>query len=271
MASSKREFRVIKLCQKLCKDIVEIQGTADKSYRFTICQDIRKKSEDVIHIVRRANDLPAGNEERIRLQYQADELLEDIKDLIWIVGKILNTGAKKEAQIELSIENLQIPLHNWMERDQKIAVSVREKAVRKLSWTLYQAKKTYEIVNGYYSSNKSERNAIALEESKSRFRIAYADYEKAIKNFDEAVRRLRTTQERYHKDDSVLAEVLREIEEKTGIKAPDFSVENPEKPSDATVKEKKETVAKANEKILETNSGNLSESTVLKLKDQFDK
>ena len=113
MSSSKREFRVIKLCQKLCKDIVEVQGVADKSYRFTICQDVRKKSEDVIHLVRKANDLPAGSEKRIELQFRADELLEEIKDLIWVVGKLLNTGAKKEAQIELSIENLQIPLHNW--------------------------------------------------------------------------------------------------------------------------------------------------------------
>ena len=90
--SAKREFRLIKLCQKLCLDITEMQGTADRKYRFTICQDIRKMSEDVIHLVRRANDLPAGNEERMKIQKRADELLEDIKDLLWVAGKLRLEG-----------------------------------------------------------------------------------------------------------------------------------------------------------------------------------
>ena len=269
MASSKREFRVIKLCQKLCKGIVEMQATADKGYRFTICQDIRKKSEDVIHIVRRANDLPAGTDERINLQYRADELLEEIKDLIWVVGKLLNTGEKKEAQIELSIENLQLPLHNWMERDQKISVSVREKNVRKLSWVLYQAKKIYETVNEYYKKNRSERIVIALDESKSRFRLAHENYENAIKSYDEAVRRLRTTQEKYHKDDSVLSEVLNEIAKKDGIKIPDFSDEQQPKPSDATVKEKWQTVEEVNRKLIEKEGESFCEGTVTMLKGQL--
>lgn len=262
MSSSKREFRLIKLCQKLCQDIVELQGTADKKYRFTICQDIRKKSEKVIHLVRQANSFSAGSESRINLQIQTDEILEEIKDLIGIVCKLLNSGTNKEAQIELSIENLQVPLHNWMERDQKISVSVREKAVRKQSWVLYQTQKTYDIVREYHSKNQNERTTIALNESKSRYRIAYKDYKAAIDTYDEAVKRLRDTQEHYHKDDSILSEVLKEIEIVTGVKVSEIS-EN--YATEATVKEKKQVISKANQKILETGRDYLTESTIEKL------
>lgn len=272
--SAKRDFRVIKLCQKLCLDIVEMQGTADRKYKFSICQDVRKKSEQVIHLVRRANELPAGNEERIGLQAEADKLLEDIKDLIWVVGKCLNTGVKKEAQIELSIENLQIPLHNWMERDQKISASMYESTVRKQSWVLFQAKKICEAVQNYYNSNPTERNLIALEESKSRYRIAAADYKAAIDSYDMAIKRLRTTQEKYHKDDSILSEVIKEIKDKTDFVIPDipesiYGKSEPEKKGSAissdTISAKKEFIANANRAIIEEKRDVYSESTIRKL------
>ena len=266
--SAKREFRLIKLCQKLCLDITEMQGTADKKYRFTICQDIRKMSEDVIHLVRRANnDFPAGDEERMKIQKRADELLEDIKDLLWVAGKLLNTGAKREAQIELSIENLQIPLHNWMERDQKIALSEAEKVMRQQGWTLYNAKKTYELVREYQTEHQNEKTAAALEQSKSRYRIAYDDYRAAVDAYDRAMKRLLHTQERYHKDDSVLNSVLQEMK-KSGIDVPEpIQKENPPV-TDAVAKEKKKTIAKANEKIIESGQNYLSRSTIDKLRAQ---
>lgn len=256
-----REFRVIKLAQKLCMDIVEMQGTADKKYRYSICQDIRKKSEDIIHLIRKANNLQLGNEERIILQSQANEKLEEIKDIIWIVGKLLNTGVKKEAQIELSIENLQLKLRNWMESDEKILVSVREEAVRSQAWTLYQAKRTYEIVNDYHKTSPSERTVIALDESKSRYRLAKQKYEEMIEEYDLAVKRLRTTQERFHKDDSVLSEVLKEIEEKKGIRVPNPKTE---KLSEKIINEKKSFIGDVNKRIASENR-DFAPSTKFKL------
>lgn len=261
--SSKREFRVIKLCQKLCQDIVELQGTADKKYRYTICQDIRKKSERVVHIVRRANEIDAGREERIKLQKEADNLLEEIKDLIGIVCKLLNAGTKKEAQIELSIENLQIPLRNWCEKDQKIAVSALEKEMRRRGWLLYQAKKTYEIVKNYHEEIQNERTAIAYDESLARYRIAYSNYQSSIKEYDRTVKRLRETQERFHKDDSVLSEVLAEIKSRTGTEVPQIPVGNTQ---NQNVTEMKKEISKANNRILENNKDNFSKSTIERLK-----
>lgn len=269
--SSKRDFRVVKLCQKLCLDIEEMQGTADKKHKYTICQDVRKKSQLLIHLTRKANDLPAGDEHRIELQEEADELLERIQDLIWVVGKCINTGVRKEAQIELSIENVQKPLHNWMERDQQISASMYEKKVRKQTWVLFQAKKICEAVQKYYNSNPTERNLIALEESKSRYRIAAADYKAAIDSYDKAIKRLRTTQERYHKDDSVLSEVIGEIKEKTDFEIPDIpEIKNGGKNegkaiSTNTISEKKEFIANANRSILEEKKDVYSESTIRKL------
>ena len=36
-------------------------------YRYTICDDLRKMSEKALHLVRRANDMPAGQLDRIKL------------------------------------------------------------------------------------------------------------------------------------------------------------------------------------------------------------
>lgn len=275
--SARRDFRVIKLCQKLCLDIVQMQGTADKSYRYTICQDVRRMSEKVIHLIRLANDMPAGYEERIECQEKADELLEEIKDLIWVVGKCLNTGVKKEAQVELSIENLQIPLHNWMERDQKISVSSYEKQVRRQSWVLYRAKKVCEAVQEYNDCHPTERTTIALDESKARYRIAQDDYRKLVDAYDRAVKRLRTTQDKFHKDDSVLSEVLAEIEKNTGVKFPEI----PDSPGqngknekgrisetaipDNIVAMKKSFVSEVNKALLEKKKEVYSDTTVAKL------
>lgn len=255
-----RDFRVIKLAQKLCTDIVEMQGKADKSYRFTICQDIRKKSEDVIHMVRKANDQPAGCEKRIEMQEQADDFLEDIKDLLPVVGKLLNIGLNREAQIELSIESLQQPLHNWMERDEKIALSMCEKRLNAQAWKLYQAKKTFELVNEYHKSVKTEKTAIALEQSKSRYRIAYSDYKKLVHEYDHLMKRLLVTQEKFHKDDSVLGEVLKEIKQKTGKEILVLNGQNAL--PDKVVAEKKKIQKDANHKIVKSDKEILSQAAI---------
>lgn len=257
-----REFRIIKLSQKLCTDIVKMQGTADKKYRFTICQDIRKKSEDVIHLVRKANGLPAGCEERIRMQKKSDDLLEDIKDLLCVVGNALNTGAAKEAQIELSIESLQQPLRNWMEKDEKIALSMCEKRLKMQSWKLYQAKAAYDLVEEYHKTVGNERTATALEQSKSRYRIAYNDYKSLINEYDQCMKRVMITQERFHKDETVLGEILKEIEKKTGKKLLKLN----EPVSNETIKKKKEIVNQVNNQIAETEKDTLSEAMIYRLK-----
>lgn len=45
-----------------------MQGTADKRYRYTICSDLRHKSEKVIHLVRKSNKLTVENEMKIQMQ-----------------------------------------------------------------------------------------------------------------------------------------------------------------------------------------------------------
>lgn len=257
-----REFRVIKLCQKLCADIVNMQGTADKRYRFTICQDIRKKSEDVIHLVRRANDLPAGCKDRIEMQKKADDLLEDIKDLLWVVGYVLHTGTAKEAQIELSIESLQQPLRNWIEKDEKIALSMCEKRLKVQSWKLYQAKVTYELVVEYHKKVGNGKTSTALEQSKSRYRIEYNAYKSLIHEYDYYMESIMVTQERFHKDETVLGEVLKDIEKKTGKKLPKLN----EPVSNEIIKEKKEAVNLINKQIAEIEKDTLSETMVYRLK-----
>ena len=210
-----KEFRLIKQSQTLLRDIVEMEGNADKRYRFSICQDIRKRAEEVVHLIRRANRLLPGDEERMKMQLEADELLEQIKDLLWVVGRVLAIGVNREAQIELSIENVQKTLKNWIEFDRKKSVSVNEELYRKAQRSLQQAKEVFEIIKPYYDMNKTERTEQAYNESMARYRIAHENLKQAQQRYDDSVKKLRRIQEQYHKDDSVLNEVLQEIKEKS--------------------------------------------------------
>ena len=271
MASSRNDFRLIKLAQNLFSDICEIQSVADKGYRYTVCQDIRKKSEDVVHYIRRANRLDSGSEDRIQLQFKADELLEDIKDLLPPVGKLLKIGVKYEAQIELSIEKLQNPLHNWMERDQKISVSNRVKIVRRKNYGVFYAMKVFSIMRDHVAGDQSERSLIAYEESKARYRIAAEDYKKAILSYDEALRRYRATQDRFHKDDSVLAELLAQIAAKKKLDVPVSQFVTDFKMSEETIKEKKGFESMVNGQYMKEIGDSLCEETRMKLKENFPK
>jgi hypothetical protein len=68
----------------------------------------------------------------------------------------------------------------------------------------------------------------------------------------------------------VLSEVLKEIEAKTGMKVSDCILTSNSKPSDATVKEKKRMAAETNKKILDDESNSFSESTIERLKNNFE-
>lgn len=261
---AKHEFRIIRLCQNLCLDIVEMQGTADMKYRHTICDDLRKMSEKALHLVRRANDMPAGCLERIELQEDAAELLERIKDLLPVAGKAINSGVRREAQVELSIENVQKPLRNWIESELKTALSMCENRMKKAAWDLYYAKKTYALVEEYYKGHADEKTATALEESKSRYRIAHNDYKALILEYDELMKRLLDVQERFRKDDSVLGEVLKEIKKKTGKEVIRYN--NKSSPDSNVVAEKKQIVINANRKIAESEKDNLSNVMIERLK-----
>lgn len=261
---AKHEFRVIRLCQKLCLDIVEMQGTADMKYRYTICDDLRKMSEKALHLVRRANGMPAGQLDRIKLQDEAAELLEKIKDLLPIAGKAINSGVRREAQVELSIENVQKPLRNWIESELKNALSMCENRMKNAAWNLYYAKKTYELVNEYYKEYAEAKTAAALEQSKSRYRIAHNDYKILILEYDELMKRLLDVQERFHKDDSILGEVLKEIKKKTGKEVICYSGKSSPDPN--VVAEKKQIVKNANMKIAKSERDNLSNVMIERLK-----
>ena len=241
-----------------------MQGTADMKYRHTICDDLRKMSEKALHLVRRANDMPAGCLERIELQEDAAELLERIKDLLPVAGKAINSGVRREAQVELSIENVQKPLRNWIESELKTALSMCENRMKKAAWDLYYAKKTYALVEEYYKGHADEKTATALEESKSRYRIAHNDYKALILEYDELMKRLLDVQERFRKDDSVLGEVLKEIKKKTGKEVIRYN--NKSSPDSNVVAEKKQIVINANRKIAESEKDNLSNVMIERLK-----
>ena len=118
-------------------------------------------------------------------------------------------------------------------------------------------------MKNYYVDHHDERTTIAYDESMARFRNAFADYAHSIQLYDRAVKRLRSTQERFHKDDSILCEVIKEIQPDS-IVLKDLS-DDKYSPDNDTVKEKKAVTVKANIKILEEYGDILSEGTKEKL------
>lgn len=206
-----KDFRLIKQCQIFCADIIDIEGNADKRYKFSICQDMRHMAENVVHLVRRANDLPAGTGKRIEMQDEIIGILEDIKDLIWVSGKLLAIGVKREAYIESSLEKLQGMIRNWSEVDQKKHVEFCLKQYKNKAWEYQNSKDVYKTVSEYNKLHPTEKNQTALEESMARCRNAQAAYKEAKAEYDASVAKLRETQSKFNKDDSVLAEVLKEI------------------------------------------------------------
>ena len=208
--------------------------------------------------------MPAGCLERIELQEDAAELLERIKDLLPVAGKAINSGVRREAQVELSIENVQKPLRNWIESELKTALSMCENRMKKAAWDLYYAKKTYALVEEYYKEYAEAKTAAALEQSKSRYRIAHNDYKILILEYDELMKRLLDVQERFHKDDSILGEVLKEIKKKTGKEVIRYSGKSSPDPN--VVAEKKQIVKNANMKIAKSERDNLSNVMIERLK-----
>lgn len=207
--SSKNEFRTIDRCQKLYASINELQSTADKSYRYTICQDLRKKSEDLIHLIRKANSIRPGYDSRIKMQLESLELLEQIQDIIGVACKLLKTGAKREAQIEKDIEDVKKLVKNWIESDNKIRVSAHTNRMHSLSWELFRYKEIKDFLSDYIKDTSDERLIIAYEEVNSRYRVTLNDYYKSIVSYDRAMKALREIQS--YKDDSVLAQVMNEL------------------------------------------------------------
>lgn len=250
---SQREFTLIKKCRAVYKDICEMQATADKNYRYTVCKDLTELAKELTHTVRKANDIRAGNEERIKMQKRALGLIDEIKDLLPAAGDLLKTGVKHEAQIELSIDNLRLPLQNWIASDEKVLVTNQHYRMRKIGWDLYGAKKDLEMVKGYLSHHRDERTAVAFDEAKAAVRILTEEYKEAVMAYDRAMKQLRDTREAIHKDDSILTEVLREIGKK--------EMKREEKPTEEEVREKNRALAEVNRNILAANGNKLEKAT----------
>ncbi len=230
-----------------------MQATADKNYRYTICKDLSGLAKELVHTVRKANEIRAGHEERIKMQKQALEYVEKIKDILPAAGDLLKTGIKHEAQIELSVDNLRLPLQNWIASDEKVRTENCHREMRKAGWALFEAKKDLEMVKEYLNNHKDERTATAFDEAKAKVRILAEEYREAVLAYDKALKQLSDTRSEIHKDDSILAQVLKEIG-KCGLNN-QFTEED--------VKERNKTLDQTNKTILAEN-GNKLEKTIVR-------
>ena len=206
-----KEFRLFKDCQRICAEIIDIEGNADKRYRYTLCKDLRERAEQIVFLIRRANKLPPGHEKRFEYQSQCRELLEQLKDLIWISGKTLMLGPKREASIEASIENAENKLQNWIESDEKRVVAYYRQLYDSRLSQFNEAIENYKLIVEYCKTHDDERSREALDDATSRGRIAQDRYVEARDKYNKSNEKLRIHQNKYHKDDSVLAQVLKEI------------------------------------------------------------
>lgn len=208
----KEEFVLVKKCRKLYQDICETQARADKNYRYTVCADLRGKCADLTHLVRKANAIEAGDPERIKLQEEAIELLERIKDLVPVVGALVKMGVNYEAQIELSVDNIRIPLQNWMNSDAKALVKHRLIRMRKSGWDVYYADEDLKLIEKYKKDHPNDEKAgIALDEAKALKRNRLKEYQKRVLEFDEAVSTLSSTTHDNTKKETIMESMLKQL------------------------------------------------------------
>ena len=210
---AKQQFRIITDAGKLLYDIIEALRDTDKLHRYTIAAEIRNDAEELLHLIRRANDMKAGDDKRIKLQEDAMELLERIRDKIPIYCKACMTGHNKEAQIELSIDNLCLPLHNWYGSDLRAQNLRYEKDYRNAASQYGNAYKTKEIVRKWYLNNRTEKNAIALDIAMSKERIAKQKLIQYRKRFDASTEKEKEFKEQFGDKKDIRDEVLEDIKQ----------------------------------------------------------
>ena len=212
--TKRSEFKLIRDCQKLYKEICATQATSDKNYRYTICADLRRLSSNLIHVVRKANDLRAGTKERIELQENALEILERIKDIAPVVGELIKMGVAREAQIELSVDNIRLPLRRWMEYDQRLQVKTMASFLQEKEAALSLAKQDLQLLEEFSRDHNEQRINDALTEARARVRILESEHRVAIEGYDRALSRHQETRRRIGVQGNLLDEVLRDIKRK---------------------------------------------------------
>lgn len=213
MTNGSAPFRIVHKCQQLYSKLLDTAKNLPKSLRYDFHKDILAPTARLISLTRRANDLPAGSFERLALQDEGFELLAQLKDILPAYSRYLSLKRDAEAQLNLDIDNLVSPYAHWMERDMKVAVAYNEQTVRRMANNVYQKKNDILKVEHYRQTHgMTDETENALDEARSRYRIAKADYKNVIIQYDRVVKQLRKTQERFRQDDSALGHILRQID-----------------------------------------------------------
>ena len=209
---AKPPLKVIVGAQKLLADIIEAFKGADKLHRYTIAKEMREDAKELLHMIRRANRLTAGTEDRIELEEDAIELLERIRDKLPVYCRACMTGVKREAQITLSIDNLAGLLKNWHRFDVRTQNTGLEKRYRQAASEYGNAYRTTQKVKQWYLMNKTEKNAIALDMAMSRERVAKGRYLKTKQAFDASSEKVMENDRLHMNNRDILNEVLKDIE-----------------------------------------------------------
>lgn len=214
MANGSAPFRIVHKCQQIYSKLLDTAKNLPRSLRYDFHKDILAPMARLTSVTRRANDLPAGSFERMALQDEGFELLAQLRDILPAYSRYLSLKRDTEAQLNLDIENLVSPYAHWMERDMKVAVAYNEQAVRRMANNVYQKKNDILKVEHYRKTHGvTDETENALDEARSRYRIAKADYKNVIIQYDRVVKKLRKTQERFRQDDSALGRILRRVNE----------------------------------------------------------
>jgi hypothetical protein len=198
--NKKEDFRLLKQARKLCRDLTEIQGYADRNYRGNICEELRQYGQTVMYSIWKANTLPAGSGERLDLQIQASEYLEKIPVLMGVVGGLVNAGLNREAQLQLSVENLQKPLINWIKSDLKVAEAYYEKEIKNQYYVTVKAKDTVTKMQKFAKLfDPISREFTGLRNDDAVQAGCSVTYEKVQTAYNEALSTYRIEMDRYKK------------------------------------------------------------------------
>lgn len=207
----KQTLKVLDLAEAFYYELCLTFKKCDKEYRNTVVSDLRHKSEEMLDLIKKANDLKGGNPIRTDMQYKAGELLSDIRTVLPAICRLCTVGSKNEARLMKCLDSMTDPLNNWYIAGLKQRAGFLEGKLQEVTKKLNQAKSDYEKIDHWFNSgHDTAKVRQGLDESQSYVRVMQKEYLKARDEYDFSVKQLYEKEPKHY---TIMQDVLKYIDE----------------------------------------------------------
>ena len=113
------EFKILKSSQDLAATLFNVTSKANKNYRLTLCQYVNHLACDLVHTIRKANNLQLGTESRLVAQQEVLEFLARLQDMMPVLRGCRCCTIKEEGQLEKKLGELEDKVRAWVTSDKR--------------------------------------------------------------------------------------------------------------------------------------------------------